>query len=128
MPHQIRLAGPWEVCRDGQNWQRCALPQPQTTEDLTSDMQLRRRFHRPTGLDEKSVVNICVTASSCLNTLWLNDRPLSAEVTQKHDEGATSIFQVTQDLIEFNVLLLKSASGESPDLPTINAVVLQIED
>lgn len=128
MPHQIRLAGPWEVCRDGQTWQRCVLPWPQTAQDSGPAIQLRRRFHQPTGLDTTSVVTICVTASVCVDTVWLNDRPLSACATQTLADAVTSVFQVTRELAEYNVLMLQAVPEQSTDLPAIHAVVLQIED
>ena len=93
MPHVIRLREPWER-------QRLA----------DGSLRLTRRFHRPTGLDEKSRVWLVVEKLQGPAEIALNDRvlgPLAASETPGHDGRSTAHharFEITELLRPENVI------------------------
>lgn len=102
-PHQIRLAGPWEwslVPSGGEiavkpAVTRCQLP---FTPEFNSDSNaviLRRGFHRPTGIDERTRILVVldfggVAASSSRHTL--------AALTAVSLNGQEVLFMKTESL------------------------------
>lgn len=100
MPHHIRLAGPWdqrESLDDSADWKRCQLP-----VKIGPTIQVRRRFHRPSGLDEKSQVFIVIQAAESVQAK-LNDQDLTAVAVENE-----LVFAASDALISFNTLILRS--------------------
>ncbi len=91
--HRIRLRAPW-----------AAREEPQGTV-------LRRRFHRPTGLDAGTRVFLVLEAVSATLRLELNGAPLG------ESEGETGAeFELTGRLASFNELAV-IVLGEAPHEP-----------
>ncbi|MEZ6130795.1 MAG: hypothetical protein R3C59_19165 [Planctomycetaceae bacterium] len=126
MSHRIRLAGPWDISRDGHVWDRAALPLPETVADQA--IQLRRRFHRPTGLTAASVVTLVVIASGPAATLLLNDEPIGSLHCEEQNGTVSTAFDVTERLQEFNTALLRTDPASESGPQQIVAVHLMIED
>jgi hypothetical protein len=83
MPHLIRLREPWE------------------REPLDEGaVRYRRRFHRPTGLDESSRVWLVIDAVGSPATVTLNDR-LLGDVA-----GYRARFDITAELLPQNLLAM----------------------
>ena len=118
MPHEIRLAGPWEVCHDGDDWERCVLPFPADDSPDVADFRLRRKFHRPSGLDEQSQVAIVVTINGDLLAAKLNG---TDTLTGATESDGTVVFDVTGRLQESNTVELSV-----PAPTTVTAVRLRI--
>ena len=70
--HSIELRGPWEWSRD-EGWQRIK-PAGQFEAILSLDQtpQLRRRFHKPTNLDDDESVHIVITSLAGPVTVSIN--------------------------------------------------------
>lgn len=103
MPHHIRLAGPWDRndgCKDPEEWQRSQLP-----AEIGLSSQIRRRFHRPSGLNDQSQVSIVIQATEAVQ-VELNGRPLLATT-----DGKEQVFSASEALVAFNCLILKSATA-----------------
>ena len=121
MPHQIRLAGPWEYSTDnGETWQRSKLPF-HFSECGADACLLRRRFHRPTGLDADSIVSLQMTGQHLPTSLQLNDQDTA--LTLNEQEAETS--NLTEQLLSFNEVCL-SASAESETV--LESAVIKIAD
>lgn len=83
--HRIRLIGPWEL-KKTEGTERVHLPRDwaAVADDKASELKLSRRFHRPTRLDEFTVVSIVMPAAWDVPALTLNGRPI--ELTSQADE------------------------------------------
>ena len=120
MPHQIRLAGPWEFSTDGgANWERCQLPFefPETA----ADSKLKRRFHRPTGLEIESSVILKLTGTNLPKTMQLNDNEVSLSPAPESAVTPT----LTRLLQPFNEICVARSDSEAI---VVESVVLQIDD
>jgi len=114
MPHDIRLAGPWERSTDNQTWEKCVLPH----QCSVSTESLKRPFHRPSGLDESSTVYIVIETTGSIE-IFLNDLPTETMIAEAQVSA-----EVTSLLKPFNTLQL-SLSPEKSEL-LIASVKLRI--
>jgi hypothetical protein len=135
MPHDIRLAGPWEYSvDDGSTWDRCTLPFDASSHCGTpgeTTVRLRRRFHRPSGLDQSSAVSIIVLADAKVAQIGLNDHGIVATTVEGDAEqtnSVTSHFHVSKLLDEFNTLQVTLGANAQSLASAINATGLRIED
>ena len=108
--HDIRLAGPWEYSTQAdESWVRCQLPWSVSAAVPTA--VIRRKFHRPSGLSESSVLEIVLLASSAVQSINLNGNPISrSSATSKaahESKGTENRFDVTGSLQEFNTVDLE---------------------
>lgn len=109
MAHEIRLAGPWEYSTADGEWQRTVLPFP-TDVPLANatSVQLRRKFHRPSGLDDTSQVFIVADVNAPMSALDLNDVELPVAPNTPTDEAAGErkelAVEVTTALENFNTV------------------------
>lgn len=131
LPHDIRLAGPWEYSAGtATDWQRCKLPW--TTPDKAASFTIRRKFHRPTGIDEKSVLSLIVIAPSTIDSIDLNAASVTCANASPHSSSndASDValleneFVVTTLLKEFNTVEI--SIGES--VAAVHQVILRISD
>ena len=153
-PHQIRLAGPWEWClaASGDEFAvkpavtRCQLP---FTPEFNSDsnaVSLRRGFHRPTGIDERTMILVVldfsgVAASRGRDTLAaptvvsLNGQEVFVMKTESLPDAASvsptkriqMAFDVSKLLKPFNdlhVMILASLNAST----SLDAACLEIHD
>ena len=126
MAHEIRLAGPWEFSTDaGQTWQRCTLPltvdQPGLSQ--TSQLQLQRKFHCPSNLQETSQVFLRFEADSSQTEMSINDHAV-AEIQQTKVPRAFDV-DVTSHLLSFNSLVFQATL---PWTESLKNVRLRIEE
>jgi hypothetical protein len=102
-PHRIRLIGPWEL-KNADGCERVHLPRDWAVVagDKTSELKLSRRFHRPTRLDESTVVSIVMPAAWDIPALSLNgqriERALHAGEFQKFEVTAVLKSQEAHEL------------------------------
>ena len=135
MPHEIRLAGPWEFSiDDGSTWDRCSLPfdaAPQCEMTDEKSVRIRRRFHRPSGLERSSIVSIIVVANDAVRRFTLNDCDIVATAVARDaikSDFITSHFHISEVLNEFNTLQMTLALDKQGQASAIGATVLRIED
>lgn len=120
MPHDIRLAGPWEFLAAPDDWQRCKLPFPNSDASIGGAVSLRRRFNRPSGLEDGTRVHVVVSTDLEPPQLLLND---AAIPLFSHAEGNCS-FEITAAMQQFNTLRLKTAA--TLDCDGVTNVLLRI--
>lgn len=79
-PHTIRLNGPWEMTTPSTDQpRRVKLPAdwPLVLSACeTGPSTLQRWFHRPTGLDDTTAVQLVLTSLPCRGSVSLNDARL----------------------------------------------------
>jgi len=135
MPHEIRLAGPWEFSIDeGSTWSRCSLPfdaasQCETTGETS--VRIRRRFHRPSGLEQSSIVSIIVVANGAVTQFTLNDCEVVATTIARDavkSDFITNHFHVSELLNDFNTLHVTFAVDEPGQTSAVDAALLRIDD
>lgn len=127
MRHEIRLAGPWEQ-HVADEWIRFQLPLT-VAEGVASSV--RRKFHRPSGVDGDSRLWLIIDASAAMTFVALNaeqvvigsvmsfiDGEIEANVVQTEVE-------VTSALKEFNTVEM-AVGGNAPS--TLHRVKLRIVD
>jgi len=106
MPHVIRLREPWER-------QRLA----------DGSLRLMRRFHRPTGLDDKSRVWLVVENLEGAAEILLNERVLGRlEASETPGQDARSAahharFEITELLRPENVISIVATALPDKDAP-----------
>ncbi|MEO2018700.1 MAG: hypothetical protein ABGZ53_30485 [Fuerstiella sp.] len=135
MPHEIRLAGPWEFSADdGLTWGRCILPfdvASLTEMSAGTVVRIRRKFHRPSGLEPSSVVSIVVMADRDVAEIALNDGGIAVN-TVEHDAQLSSLvashFKVGELLNEFNTLQISLAVEPRDTVSRIDSTRLRIVD
>ena len=132
LPHDIRLAGPWEFSEaNSTDWNRCQLPW--TAPDASNSYVIRRKFHRPTGLDNTSTLSLLIEASGSLTQIALNSEPISrakTSVSLASPEQATIAlvqyeFEVTTRVSEFNTVEIQLGRDTATSL---NLAKLRIND
>ena len=135
MPHEIRLAGPWEFSADDRStWQRCVLPFDVASLSELPDgavVRIRRKFHRPSGLEPSSVVSIIVVADRDVAEIILNDCSISVSTVHHDAEQSPSVashFRVGELLNEFNTLQLPVAQQTQNSPSRIDSTSLRIVD
>lgn len=135
MPHEIRLAGPWEYSTDdGSTWDRCSLPFDAASQcELTAGTVafVRRRFHKPSGLEQSSTVSIVVLADGEVAQVMLNGCDIVATVVDRDAEqpvSVTSHFCVSELLKEFNTLQVSLVASTQSQASAIDATRLRIVD
>jgi hypothetical protein len=119
-PHVIRLREPWERQRLD-----------------NGSLRLTRRFHRPTGLDEKSRVWLVVEDMEAAAEIALNEHVLGrlagSQESSQHAAGTAHAvrFEITQALQPENVIsivLRPVASEQDPQACKVDSVRLEIEE
>jgi hypothetical protein len=135
MPHEIRLAGPWEFSADDSSaWDRCSLPFDAASQcELNGEtlVRIRRRFHSPSGLNRSSIVSIIVVANGEVARITLNDCDIVASTIERAAEqpiSVTSHFRVSERLNEFNTLQMTLAVKNQSQASAVGATLLRIED
>ncbi len=106
--HEIRLAGPWDQrSEDADNWQRTRLPY--RIDASTCGHYLRRKFHRPSGLEAESRLVLALHADISLKEIVINQTVI--ELTERQDGGseepAVYLFDITAAADEFNTLEIR---------------------
>jgi hypothetical protein len=104
--HSIRLAGPWEwrsfsgtaEKSDISEFVKCQLPFPDASCAPPGSIVMRRRFHRPTGLDDRTTVRVALqfrgnksahsaqAMESCLQ-VRVNDQGVPATVVESPENS-----------------------------------------
>jgi len=123
-PHVIRLHGPWEfeilsATPNADAPSNSVIPRVRWPAD--TGMLLRagkrpgvvllcRRFARPTGLEPRAAVALCISGALAGGEAYLNDRMLG-DVPPR---GALVRFDVTSLLLPRNQLMLKCPSPPPP--------------
>ena len=120
--HNIRLAGPWEVHREGSEPTRVQLPFELQTTDNTC--QLIRNFHRPSGLTDECRVRIVATTSITPLTLLINGKPVEPSAVSKEKQSCDATYDATTLLKAFNSLSIQPTAGT---VSTVRAVAIEIE-
>lgn len=114
--HSIRLAGPWELEAGSADPVRVELP-----SCVPSNGQLIRKFHRPSGLDEGTEVQVELAASGAHLIVKLNDQVLSPT------SESPLHFNITRQLQSFNSLCVQSADGETSVLQSAAIQIVETE-
>ena len=120
MPHIIRLRGPWTY-RVLEQEQQGRIDIEQLNEILptaTGQIELERRFHRPTGLDDSTAVELVIGPTAHAREVQLNDVSLSIPPA-----AGELRFDVTS-LLELNNVLRIVVDGT--EAVQFNAVRLEI--
>ena len=124
--HEIRLAGPWEQrSNDADDWQRTRLPYQ--IESTTSDQFLRRKFHRPSGLEAASRLVLALYADITLHEIAINQTVI--ELTEQQDgESNPSIylFDITAAAADFNTLEVRVSQPDDGKIHSLHEARLQI--
>ncbi len=135
MPHDIRLAGPWEFSADdGSTWERCILPFDVASLSEMSDgaiVRIRRKFHRPSDLEPTSIVSIIVVADRDVPEIALNDCDISVSTVERDPQQSSSVdchFRVKELLNEFNTLQISLAVVTRETVSRIDSTRLRIVD
>ncbi|MCR9201862.1 MAG: hypothetical protein NXI04_24725 [Planctomycetaceae bacterium] len=117
MPHQIRLAGPWEFSVGAHDTAiRCQLPYALPRGVTAGEMI--RRFHRPSGLSASTRLALIVVTPVALSEVMLNRSKLIVDQTASEGvdwDGTVAVRNVvpcTNKLTAFNELtVLLSSEG-----------------
>ncbi len=132
--HTIRLRGPWQYAvvspdhgdqpEEARTWQTVRLPA--TWADLSefdssARIRLRRRFHKPTGVEPHEMVFLVVTINGQHVDLCLNNTPLVPT-----GSGHAEEFRITEHLAETNELSVAFDRPATPDEQPILAAQLEI--
>ena len=126
--HRIRLAGPWEVQPLGAELNpvgdtaNCQLPYTAVPTETPAGVVLRRGFHRPTGIDQNSILRIILKANQQPLDVRINNTP--AEVCEPVHNNETNLIDpireysidITRSIAAFNQLsvILQNSKTESP--------------
>lgn len=126
MAHDIRLAGPWEYSATAEEaWIRCQLPWSVPAEAQTAILQ--RKFHRPSGLSESSVLEILFFASGQISSINVNGQQVAATDPSPSNPANAALtenrFDVTGSLREFNTVAVQL---NAVDAIQVNSAVLRI--
>ncbi len=112
--HEIRLAGPWDIRHaDANTWEKTTLPV--TSESPSTPVTLRRKFHRPTGLEPSTQLRLRVVANQPHGlTATLNGETLTFALPTDTDTGDTvdAIADITQQTTQFNDLQISLAEAQ----------------
>lgn len=117
MPHQIRLAGPWEFSVGANDTAiRCQLPY-ELPQGVSSG-EMIRRFHRPSNLSPSTRLALIIVTPVALTDVMLNSHMLPVDLTiseQVDWDGAVAVRNTvpcTDHLTAFNELNVRlSATG-----------------
>lgn len=138
-PHRIRLAGPWEWLPNGQTEdgnhaiQTFQLPFTVSSNDASqSSGTLRRKFHCPTGLNEKSIVMIVIECNSAAS-VSLNGQIVNAVTPSTMGSGVDLTpqrvdFDVSKLLKPFNELCVSLSQLTPSQAPCLTSACLEISD
>jgi hypothetical protein len=121
--HTIRLAGPWEQQTDGAGAVRIVLPCCVSGDELPA--ALIRKFHRPSGLTDKSKVHIIVMVDTGSLDATLNGQPVPASDCQRSGSWFEVSLDVTAMLESFNALSIRGHENRGL---TLRSAVMQIQD
>ncbi|AMV16269.1 hypothetical protein [Planctomyces sp. SH-PL14] len=126
--HQIRLRGPWEFfSSDAVDGAPARIDLPEEWErlsELAGPVRLRRRFHRPTGLDAKQQLKVRVPGSADGCGIEVNGRPVDRS---PHEQE--SVVWTLPPLEASNVLVIMLSGSDDRDWSTWQEpVVLEIHD
>lgn len=126
--HQIRLRGPWEFFSsdaiDGAP-ERIDLPDEwERLSEIAGPVRLRRRFHRPTGLDASHRLKVRIPTGADDCGVEVNGRPID----RNPDERESAVW-LLPELELSNVLVLTLSGGDNKDWSTWQEpVVLEIHE
>lgn len=125
--HEIRLAGPWEYSLDaGSTWTRSQLPFDLSAVEIAAEIcLLRRKFHRPSGLEDSSRVFIRIDTDTAPVNVTVNDLPTADIVSDSQSSDDRMLFdvEITNVLSQFNTLLL---TIDCDHASTVRAVSVRI--
>lgn len=122
MTHDIRLAGPWDCSADNEdNWERCVLPFVVPAESASGrPVKIRRKFHKPSGVDNKTRLLLVVDGVPEVKSIQVNDAHVGAT---RCVESACE-FDVSDKLEDYNVVSIPLTGPGNH----VNAVTLRIEE
>ena len=138
--HRIRLAGPWEAqlldneLRPVGDVLNSRLPCSMFPSQNQTGVLLQRGFHRPTGIDQNSVLRIILKANQKPHHVRINST--LAEVRAASDIGTTNIndsygefsIDITHSIAAFNQLSVIFQAGSSEMPATLETAWLEIQD
>ncbi len=126
--HRIRLAGPW----DFQTVDDGLVPRGETTEcrlpvtlvDLTNEtgIQLRRGFHKPTGIDGK-LLRLVLQANTPPRAVLINDVRIAEWLVEPESEYA---FEITTHIKAFNLVCILLTVEDYQTSPMLKNFWLEI--
>jgi hypothetical protein len=119
--HKIRLAGPWELHKEGSEPTRVQLPFDMPSTDDTC--QLIRKFHRPSGLTDDCQVRIVVTTNTPL-AVFINEEPVEPSAVSMESQSCDSAYDATALLRPFNLLSVQSRDDAASH---VQAAAIEIE-
>lgn len=124
--HEIRLAGPWDQrSEDADNWQRTRLPYQ--IDATTCGHYLRRKFHRPSGLEAESRLVLALHADISLQEIVINQTVI--QLTERQDGGANPavyLFDITAVADDFNTLEVRVPESDEGKSHSLHEARLQI--
>ena len=128
--HRIRLAGPWESQTvDGHQSPtgetvRCQLPYTLFEARHEFEVQLRRGFHHPTGIDNETTLRIVLQASESPAAVRVNGKEIEECAASLDGESA---FDVTGRIEAFNELCIVFRFRDDVPTAMLKSVWLEIQ-
>ena len=122
MPHDIRLAGPWDCsAADEDNWERCVLPFVVPAKAPGEiPIRIRRKFHKPSGVDNRTRLLLVVDGVPDLKSIQVNDSHIGAIRCVE----STCEFDVSDKLADYNIVSIPLTGPGTH----VDAVTLRIEE
>lgn len=138
--HRIRLAGPWEAQQLDQELQpvgdvvKCQLPYTVMPSQTPSGVFLLRGFHRPTGIEQNTVLRIILKANQQPHEARINSTP--ADVSEVSRIGTTNLsdnrseysIDITRSIAAFNQLSVSFLVSTAEIPATLETAWLEIQD
>ncbi|MCH2200359.1 MAG: hypothetical protein MK102_00195 [Fuerstiella sp.] len=121
--HTIRLAGPWEQQTEGAIAEPTVLPCCVSSDERPT--ALIRKFHRPSGLTDKSKIHIIITVDTDSLDATLNGQPIPASDCQRSGSWFQISLDVTAMLESFNALSIRRHENQGL---TLRTAVIRIQD
>ena len=116
-PHTIRLRGPWEyrILETGKDIEaqqgRIDISNLGLLKNVVAKVELIRRFNRPTGLDDRTQVELVIGPRAQVEAVDFNDESLDAKA--KSDELR---FDITAHLESRNILRIIVNTSEQRNI------------
>ena len=137
--HRIRLAGPWEARQLNDQKQpigdlaNCQLPYTVMPAQNPSGVLLLRGFHRPTGIDQNTILRIILKANRRPHEVRINGitsevRPASSSSTILNDTHSEYSVDITHAIAAFNQLGVSFQINAAETSATLETAWLEIQD
>lgn len=138
--HRIRLAGPWQTQQLDNKLQpvgdkvSCQLPYSILASQGLSGVLLLRGFHRPTGIEQNTVLRIILKANQQPHEVCINSNP--ADVSEVSRSGTANLndnhgeysIDITRSIAAFNQLSLSFRVSTTEVPATLETAWLEIQD